>query len=61
MKKMIENKSSAGRILLAWAVVGLPLGWGVYNTAVNAMLLFKTPPAAATPAIPGPTAAPAAK
>ena len=58
---MRENKSSAGRILLAWVVVGVPLGWGVYNTAVNAMLLFKSPPAATAPVTPGPTAAPATK
>jgi hypothetical protein len=31
------KKSSAGLILLAWPVVGIPLGWGVYNTLLNSM------------------------
>jgi hypothetical protein len=33
------KKSSAGLILLAWPVVGIPLGWGVYNTLLNSMKL----------------------
>jgi hypothetical protein len=28
-------------VLLAWALVGLPLLWGVYETLLNAMKLFK--------------------
>jgi hypothetical protein len=35
------KKSSAAVILLAWLVVSIPLGWGVYNTARNAMKLFQ--------------------
>jgi hypothetical protein len=27
--------------LLAWALVGVPLLWGVYETLLNAMKLFK--------------------
>jgi hypothetical protein len=47
------RKSSAGLILLAWLVVGIPLGWGVYNTLLNSMKLFQAAPAgAAAPAVP---------
>lgn len=35
------KRSSAAAILLAWLVVSIPLGWGVYNTARNAMKLFE--------------------
>jgi hypothetical protein len=40
---MPENakKSSAVLILLAWLLVGVPLGWGVYNTLLNSMKLFQ--------------------
>ena len=34
------QKSSPALILLAWIVVSIPAGWGVYNTAINAMKLF---------------------
>jgi hypothetical protein len=47
------KKSSAGAILFAWLLVGVPLGWGVYNTLLNSMTLFQRPPAsAAAPAYP---------
>jgi hypothetical protein len=51
---MIENakKSSAAMILFAWLLVGLPLGWGVYNTLLNSMKLFQETPALATPPFP---------
>jgi hypothetical protein len=39
------KKSSAGVILLAWLVVGIPLGWGVYNTLLSSMKLFQAAPA----------------
>jgi hypothetical protein len=38
-----EKKSPAALVLLAWIVVGVPLGWGVYNTVRNSMKLFQTP------------------
>jgi hypothetical protein len=40
---MLENtkKSLAATILFAWLVVGIPLGWGVYNTLVSSMKLFQ--------------------
>jgi hypothetical protein len=52
---MTENtkKSSAGLILVAWLIVGVPLGWGVYNTLLNSMKLFQPAPAAtSTPVAP---------
>jgi len=44
---MTENvkKSSAAAILLAWLLVGIPLGWGVYNTLLNSLKLFQATPA----------------
>lgn len=52
---MADNtkKTSAGMILLAWLLVGIPLGWGVYNTVLNSAKLFtaQTTPVA-TPASP---------
>jgi hypothetical protein len=40
---MPENvkKSSAIMILAAWLLVGIPLGWGVYNTLLSSMKLFQ--------------------
>jgi hypothetical protein len=29
------------KLLLAWAFVGIPLAWGVVQTAINAAALFK--------------------
>lgn len=55
---MTENttKSSAGAILLAWVLVGVPLTWGVYNTLLNSMRLFQAPAApASAPASSAPT------
>ncbi len=39
---MAENtkKSSVASILLAWLLVGGPLGWGVYNTLLSSVKLF---------------------
>jgi hypothetical protein len=50
---MVENtkKSSGVLILFAWLIVGIPLGWGVYNTVLSSMKLFQAPPIpAAAPA-----------
>lgn len=51
---MSENtqKSSPAMILLAWLLVGIPLGWGVYNTLLSSMKLFQAPVPAAVPAAP---------
>ena len=44
------KKTSAGLILVAWLIVGVPATWGIYNTVLNAKKLFTAPPvAAATP------------
>jgi len=53
---MAENrkKSSTATILFAWLLVGIPLGWGVYNTLLNSMKLFQAPPAQSAPATPAP-------
>jgi hypothetical protein len=50
---MVENtkKSSGVLILFAWLIVGITLGWGVYNTVLSSMKLFQAPPIpAAAPA-----------
>jgi hypothetical protein len=39
------RKSSPAAILLAWLLVCVPLGWGVYNTILNSMKLVQTAPA----------------
>ena len=44
------KKSSPALIAVAWIIVGVPLGWGVYKSAMNAVKLFQSPPAAAAPA-----------
>jgi hypothetical protein len=51
---MAENvkKSSRAVILLAWLLVGVPLGWGVYNTVLNSLKLFQAPPVPTVPAAP---------
>jgi hypothetical protein len=45
---MPENakRSSAAAVLLAWLLVGVPLGWGVYNTFLSAVKLFQATPTA---------------
>jgi hypothetical protein len=37
---MTETTHSTLRIALSWAVVGLPLVWGVYQTALKSLPLF---------------------
>lgn len=32
--------SNAVKLTLSWALVGIPLLWGVYVTLINAMKLF---------------------
>jgi len=36
-----EKKTSPTLIFFAWIVVSIPLAWGVYNTALNAVKLFQ--------------------
>jgi hypothetical protein len=37
----MEKQSSPMLIALAWLVVCIPAAWGVYNTVLNAMKLFR--------------------
>lgn len=39
-----SKRTPLGIILLAWLVVCIPLGWGVYNTLLNSMKLFHEMP-----------------
>jgi hypothetical protein len=34
------KQSSAALVFLAWLVVSVPAGWGIYNTFLGAMKLF---------------------
>ena len=39
-----SNSTSTGngwKLLLAWGFVGIPLTWGVVQTCINALQLFK--------------------
>jgi hypothetical protein len=33
--------SNSVKLVAAWLLVGIPLAWGIFNTAVNASALFK--------------------
>jgi hypothetical protein len=44
------KKSSPAMILFAWLLVGVPLGWGVYNTVLNSQKLFQATPVTSAPA-----------
>lgn len=33
--------SNAVKLTLSWALVGIPLAWGIYVTLTNAMKLFR--------------------
>jgi hypothetical protein len=35
------ESANAAKLVAAWLFVGLPLAWGLYNTAVSASALFK--------------------
>jgi hypothetical protein len=41
-------KASTLKLVIAWMVVIVPLGWGVYKSAVKSKPLFLPAPAAAT-------------
>ena len=34
-------EGNALKLALAWGLVGIPLVWGVYQTALNALKLFQ--------------------
>jgi hypothetical protein len=35
------SPSTISELVAAWLLVGIPLAWGVFKTAVNAAALFK--------------------
>jgi len=36
----MQNETSTGKLLLYWAIVMVPLVWGVSHTIINALKLF---------------------
>jgi hypothetical protein len=40
MTTQSQDGSSTVKLVLAWAFVGIPLIWGVVQTAINASKLF---------------------
>ncbi len=55
------KKTSPVAIFLAFLVVAVPLGWGLYRSVINSKPLFTAPKApvpAAANATPAPTAVP---
>ena len=47
MAETLTTKNSPALVALAWAVVSIPLAWGIYNTALNAAKLFTVSSASA--------------
>lgn len=39
-----EKKTPLALVLLAWTVVLVPLGWGVYQSVVKSLPLFQAQP-----------------
>ncbi len=37
-------KASTLKLIIAWMLVILPLGWGVYKSAIKSKPLFQAPP-----------------
>lgn len=37
----MTQASDSVKLFVAWAVVGIPLLWGVYETLLNAVKLFR--------------------
>ncbi|MEK0449073.1 MAG: hypothetical protein RL088_1341 [Verrucomicrobiota bacterium] len=42
-------KASTLKLIIAWMLVILPLGWGVYKSAVKSKPLFQSTPAVSKP------------
>jgi hypothetical protein len=40
MSTMNQSRNSVLRLALSWAIVGLPLAWGVYQTVLKSLPLF---------------------
>jgi hypothetical protein len=47
-----QGKTSPLVLAAAWIVVGIPLAWGVYQTAIKSLPLFRAAGAATAPAQP---------
>lgn len=45
-ERTLKRPFVASWLIVSWLWVGVPLCWGVYNTAVSAMQLFEKPAAA---------------
>jgi hypothetical protein len=43
-----EHGTPRGLLIVAWLIVGLPALWGVSQTFMKSLDLFRAPPAAAT-------------
>lgn len=56
-----EKKTPIALILAAWIFVCIPAGWGIYNTAVNALKLFAKTALSQTTAAPIPQRSSASK
>jgi len=41
MARQHQASDNGIKLLLAWGFVGIPLGWGVIQTLINAMKLFQ--------------------
>jgi hypothetical protein len=41
MMNATEPRTHALSLVFAWALVGIPLAWGVVQTISNALLLFR--------------------
>ena len=41
MANQQQGSGNGLKLVLAWAFVGIPLAWGVYQTCVNALKLFQ--------------------
>jgi hypothetical protein len=36
----METETSSGKVVIYWAIVLIPLAWGVYHTVLSALKLF---------------------
>ena len=51
--RMSEQKATwTGLVIAAWTVVAIPLTWGVYQTVIKSLPLFRASAAAEAPARP---------
>ena len=41
--------SSVGMLIIAWLIVGIPAAWGVSQTVMKSLDLFRAPAAASQP------------